>query len=911
MRRLFSILVFAFVFSLLGSSGPLFPGERELAYYLSPAGKDENPGTREKPFASIEKVFSEIRVFSGGEQERTIRIRFLPGTYFLEKPLRIGFGDCPERTRLIFEPAGEGKVVLSGGRPLTNFTEIAPGRWELHLPEVQRGEWYFSQLYRDDYRLSRTVIPENTYYTVEKALSPGQKDGRPATPDRFRYKDSQFRPDWKNLNDVEINTFHKWTMDHLRIKEINAEGKTVVFTGGTHSADQAPLQPTTYYRIENVYEALEKPDQWYLDRKSGVLTVLAEPGLDLNRCSIIAPKLNRILSVEGDLNAGKYVKNVHFENLTFAHTDWTTPPTGSGFPQADVNLDGAITFTAVAESSLKDCIVRHTGNYGLDLGDGCSNIRVESCELFDLGAGGIKIGPTRLGGEDNEKKWCTGITIYDSRIAHAGRVHPEGVGIWIGHANHCRVEFNEIYDLYYSGISVGWKWGPGFSPAHHNIIRGNHIHKVGQGVLNDMAGIYTLGESPGTRLLNNHIHDVRRANYGGWGIYYDESSRGILAENNVVYRTMDGGFHQHYGLENTVKNNIFADAENGLIAISNLQKSGVLTFENNIFYMVGSQDIWEKDQLREDTTFRSNLYWRENGGPITFFGGRDFARWKAEKEPDAQIADPKFVDPGNSDYTLQKDSPAFAKIGFKPIDPAESGRRTKIDKTAVFPVPRAVFPPGIPESSIGRNIAYEEDFENYQPGSLYADWACDSFTSSFCRITDRIAAPGGRKSLEFRKGSDHSQDWQPHLYTHLKYDPGTLRCSFDLRIEKGTQMNMEIRDWRAVHRGGYKVGPAISVHEDGTLYSHGKKLAELPGGQWIHVEMKCETGPRKDDSRPEIAFELTFPDATDAQSFRVPVQEGFEIPTWIGFSTHGKSGTGFFIDHLKLRNDFKKNSSSP
>lgn len=871
------------------------PPVKETVFFVAPGGSDSYPGTLQQPLATVARAQELVRSFRQAhpQTDNLVLIVLRGGLHFLDTELTLSPSDSgTEKSLTVYEAYPGEEPILSGGRRLSGFKQTAPGRWELTIPEVAGGQWYFSQLYVNNRRARRTMLPRESYYHIEKRF-PIPEDRK---PDRFYYKNAPFDPTWRHLNDVEVHTFHKWTMDHLRIKEIDSVKKLVVFTGPTHSAQQAPLIPTTYYRIENVYEELKEPGQWYLDRKTGVLTVLTKPGFDLNRTQVIAPKLNRVLTAEGELGAGKYIEYVAFKGLTFAHTDWTVPPTGSGNPQADVQLDGAVTLRAVRHAVLADCIVRHTGAYGIDVGDGCSGIEVLQCELVDLGAGGIKIGPTRLGGEPDEKKWVGEVDVIDCLIAHGDRVHAEGVGVWIGHANHCTIEHNDIYDFHYSGVSVGWKWGPGFSPAHHNRIANNHIHTIGQGVIDDQAGIYTLGESPGTVLSGNHIHDVRRTNYGGWGIYFDESSRHILAENNIVHDTQDGAFHQHYGLENIVRNNIFARAENGLIAISNIVKSGTLTFERNIFYME-RENLWEKDRLRDDTYFKRNLYWRKGGGPVTFFQGRDFEQWKNEREPDAVIADPGFADPDRNDFSLQTDSPAVKRIGFVPLDASKAGRLTQKNRTAPLAIGPSTFRPGVPAALINRNRPIDEDFESCENGSLYADMTSVGFKECRCVVSDKTGANGSGHSLLFREGTDHKNSWEPHLYTNLQYDAGLVTAEFDLCLGENARVSWELRDWHRPGKGdAYKTGPNFSIEKDGALKAGGKTVATLPHDTWVHLKATCPTGEGK---RHDFTVTVTVP-GEEPKALTVPCGEGFELATWFGFSSFGEPGSEFYVDNIRL-----------
>jgi hypothetical protein len=283
----------------------------------------------------------------------------------------------------------------------------------------------------------------------------------------------------------------------------------------------------------------------------------------------------------------------------------------------------------------------------------------------------------RTGGTDFDS--CQDNELSDNHIHHVGQVYAPGVGVLVLFTARNRVVRNEIDHLSYSGISMGWCWGYDSPQCAQNLVEGNSIHDIGQSVLSDLGGIYTLGPQPGTVIRNNIIHNVSAYSYGGWGLYADQGSSYILWESNVVFRTQSASFFLHYGKENIVRNNILAFSKELQVQREQPEVQIPLVFTNNIIYCDSGKLLnpgWPLDGFLMDF----NIFYDTRGTNSILFGNRALDQWRQlGYDVHSVICDPGFADVERCNFALSPTSPA-ALSGFGPINLNACG-------------PRAVLPP--------------------------------------------------------------------------------------------------------------------------------------------------------------------------------------------------------------------------
>jgi hypothetical protein len=263
------------------------------------------------------------------------------------------------------------------------------------------------------------------------------------------------------------------------------------------------------------------------------------------------------------------------------------------------------------------------------------------------------------------------------------------------------------------------------------------------------------------------------------------------------------------------------------------------------------------------------------------------------------------VNPAADDFRLDPQSPAMAH-GFVPVDLSKAGRLTKANRTAGLPPVARVFPPAPPQGQWeSKAVALDEGFEAHATGQMWTErwpWMVEVEPNSAqsVTLTDETAA-AGRLSLKF-VDSPQGYPYQPHAFIKLRYSSGVVRNSFDLRVEPGTRLTWEWRDWMMTG-DQLKTGPQLTVNPDGTLLANGAKLTTLPHSQWIRLEILCGVGSQANGT---YAVAMTLPGEKKPRRFeQLKYPAGFQVLTWAGSASYSDPRGVYFVDNLRLAKDDK------
>lgn len=673
----------------------------QKTFYVSPNGNDNSVGTKKQPLASLTGARNAIRKHKTAHQKNeayTVVVK--DGFYtmketFVLTPEDSGTKDLP----IVYKAEKGANPVFSGGKKIEGFTLGSQGVWQVKILESAYYGWTFNQLYVNGRRATLARTPNTDFFNLAKVTQDvwEQGSGKVAlkAEQQLFFDEETFQPllniKEEEVSQVRFKAYHKWDYTLRHINKINKDN-LFISTSGKGMKPWNPLKKGGRVIFENFKAALDAQGEWFLN-KQGVLYYIPKEGQTIENTTIVAPVLEQLVTLKGNALEDEYVENIHVEGLTFEHCHYKIPRTGSEPNQAAAKLNAAIFAQGARNISFTNCEISKTGQHALWIGKGSSNAIVENTYMHNLGGGGVYIGDFK---SLNGKEHTSHVTVNNNIIKSGGQEFPAAVGVWVGHSSDSKVTHNDIGNFYYTGISVGWTWGYKPSLAKRNTIAYNHIHHIGWDLLSDMAGIYMLGESQGTKVNNNVIHHVHAYSYGGWGMYADEGSTGITFENNLVYNTKTGGFQQNYGKENVVKNNILAFAKLYQMQCTVPEKHKSFTFTNNI--IIFKEGMVAKGAFDEvNAIIDHNIYWNQRGVDYDF-NKHTFNGWQQKGfDIHSYLIDPEFKNPLGSNFKF-KSKKNYQKINFVPFDTSEVGvygnkkwkQKTELSKEILLEFDKAV-----------------------------------------------------------------------------------------------------------------------------------------------------------------------------------------------------------------------------
>ena len=276
---------------------------------------------------------------------------------------------------MVYAAAAGEKVILSGGRRLEGgrWGEVNGRKaWVVDIPEVKAGSWRFRQLFVNGERRPRTRLPKQGEYRIESL--PGYTGDFLRSPTKqFVYAPGNIVPGWRNLRDVEVVGITRWLDNRLPIESVDAQTRTVTFDRPSLFALLSGDKPGPYW-VENVFEALDTPGQWYLDRPRGALYYLPRPGEEMPSAEIIAPRLTQVVRVVG--RPAPRSTTSALKASPSPTRNGSRRPTMPRRSRPESKCPAHLLFDYAERCAVTGGGIEHIGNYGVEVGVGCADIEI-------------------------------------------------------------------------------------------------------------------------------------------------------------------------------------------------------------------------------------------------------------------------------------------------------------------------------------------------------------------------------------------------------------------------------------------------------------------------------------------------------------------------------------------------------
>jgi hypothetical protein len=572
-------------------------------FFVSPTGSDANPGTSHQPFQTLEKARNAVRV-AIPTMQGDIVVTIRGGTYPVRKTILFGAEDSAVGSnRVIYRAAAGEKPVFTGGMPVTGWKPHKDRIWKAPLNRSEK----LRALYVEESRAvmansGKKVRAQGGWgtYTVTAGQAPwAWQSGQ--TADGIQYNASDLPKIIHNVSDVEIQNQTTWNKNFVGVREIITEGDKHIFklqqpygAIAQHIGWDAGLTLNSEQVIHNAFELLDQAGEFYFDRAQKTVYYIPRPGQNMKTAKVIAPVTQTLIQLEGQA-LKRRVRNLSFEGLTFAYTDYNlmeidgshgtatlqTACINTAFANSNWHLDAYRAYDVLPAAIIANAIegveftrntIAHTGCQGIVMSNDIRDVRIVGNVIRDTGGNAITLGhPQHVYENDtpdlkhaegagiDREKFPAGTEAIPRRVLISNNFLPDNSALFNGHtiitvffSNEVKIEHNWIVNAPYTGINLGWgwcdfdgydgtnhpEWGkaprPSVLPGKPTQVAGNN--RVGANRIERTMTI--LDDGGGIYTLGRQPGTLIDRNYirsTTFGVYNDEGSTGIINRANVVH----------------------------------------------------------------------------------------------------------------------------------------------------------------------------------------------------------------------------------------------------------------------------------------------------------------------------------------------------------------------------------------
>jgi hypothetical protein len=530
-------------------TGSIFAQSVATTYYVdAQKGNDSNNGlSLDKPFKTIVRAKQAIHILDK-TPGNNITVNLRGGVYLQDKTLVFNEKDGGTASyQVTYKNYKDESPVISGGKLISGWKLFDKDK---NIYRAQAKTFEFRQLYVNGVRAQRARFPNaGSNYLIEKwDTAQGQ----------VVVKKEQVS-NWKNFTKVEIVTINQFTSNHIRLNSYSTDSDFAYLKMQDEESKilRKVVKAFWYnsYWFENASEFIDVEGEWYRNDTDGFVYYKPFENENMAEVEVIAPYLETIVKIEGS-SLDKPVQNLQFQGIEFSYASWIWPnqngciehqafhpfsanQTVSGNSEEMWTPPSGVYVAKADRIQFERCVFSHMGANGLNLHFGTHHCSISGNIVYDISGNGISEAKHN---EDNVpwitpyrpkdlREICSNDIISNNYVAKCGVDYKGSVGIFCGMTSNVNITHNEVCQLPYSGISVGWGWCliKDTTVMKNNKIEFNKVHQVNMDTLMwDGGGIYTLSNQPGSLCSNNYCTTNCR------GLYFDQGTGFYSIFNNVV-----------------------------------------------------------------------------------------------------------------------------------------------------------------------------------------------------------------------------------------------------------------------------------------------------------------------------------------------------------------------------------------